>query len=92
MNSFKEMFPLARMFPLAVMHTRVNIYVRKLRLLLVLNLLNKPLKKIKRYKLRKILRKLQPNFQHYVKKVEAQTKNGFLITKACTLIKAFIKR
>ena len=31
--------------------------------------------------LRKILRKFQPNFQHYVKKIEAKAKNGFLIKK-----------
>ena len=29
--------------------------------------------------LRKILRKPQPNFQYYVKKIEAQAKHGFLI-------------
>ena len=40
--------------------TRV-IYVTKRRLLLVLNLLNKQLKKIKRQKLRKLLRKSLPN-------------------------------
>ena len=28
-----------------------------------------------------MLRKSQPNFQHYVKKTEAETKNGFLIKK-----------
>ena len=27
--------------------------------------------------LRKILRKFQPNFQYYVKKIEAQAKNWF---------------
>ena len=31
--------------------------------------------------LRKILRESQPNFQYYVKKIEAQTKHGFLIKK-----------
>ena len=35
-------------------------------------------------KLRKLLRKSQPNFWHYVKEIEAQTKNGFLIKKTCT--------
>ena len=28
-----------------------------------------------------MLRKSQPNFQHYVKKIEAQVKNGFLKKK-----------
>ena len=32
-------------------------------------------------KLRKILRKSQPDFQHYVKKIEAQAKNGFHIKR-----------
>ena len=37
---------------------------------------------MKREKLRKILSKSQSNFQHYVKKIEAQAnKNGFLIKK-----------
>ena len=36
--------------------------------------MNKLLKKTKRKKLRKILGKYQPKFQHYVKKVEAQAK------------------
>ena len=31
--------------------------------------------------LRKILRKSQPDFWHYIKKIEAQAKNGFLIKK-----------
>ena len=35
--------------------------------------------------LRKILRKFQPDFWHYVKKIEAQAKNGFLIKKTCIL-------
>ena len=34
---------------------------------------------MERQKLRKILRKSQSNFPHYVKKFEAQAKNGFLI-------------
>ena len=37
---------------------------------------------MKREKLRKILSKSQSNFQHYVKKIEAQAnKNGFLTKK-----------
>ena len=35
--------------------------------------------------LRKILRKSQPDFWHYIKKIEAQAKNGFLIKKTCIL-------
>ena len=31
--------------------------------------------------LRKILRKSLSNIQHYVKKIEAQAKNGFLIKR-----------
>ena len=38
---------------------------------------------IKKKKFRKILRKSHPNFQHYIKKIEAQAKNGFLIKKMC---------
>ena len=37
------------------------------------------MKKNKDIKVKKKLRKSQPNFQHYVKKIEARTKNGFLI-------------
>ena len=32
-----------------------------------------------------MFRKSQPNFQHYVKKIEAQAKNGFLKKKTCIL-------
>ena len=36
--------------------------------------------KTKRFKRRKTLRKSRPNFQQYVKKIEAQAKkNGFLL-------------
>ena len=35
-------------------------------------------------KLRKILRKPQPNFQHYVKEIEAQAKKWFSYKKTCT--------
>ena len=39
---------------------------------------------------KKILRQSQPNFQHYVKKVEAQTKkNCFLLKKH--VVKRYIK-
>ena len=39
------------------------------------------MKKIKRQKLRQMLRKSQPNFQHYVKKIEAQEKKWFSYKK-----------
>ena len=39
------------------------------------------LKEIKRYKLKEILRKSQPKLQQYVKKIETQAKNDFLIKK-----------
>ena len=36
---------------------------------------------MKTYKLRKKLRKTQPNFQHYVKKIEARAKKWFSYKK-----------
>ena len=39
------------------------------------------MKKNKRIKVIKILRKSQPNFWRYVKKIGTQAKNGFLIIK-----------
>ena len=36
-----------------------------------------------------MLRKFHPNFQHYVKKIEAQTKNDFLIKKRVYNWKSF---
>ena len=45
---------------------------------------NKTIKKIKRSQLRKILRKSQPNFQHYDKKFKLKQKNGSL--KKCSSI------
>ena len=54
--------------------TRVNIYVRKWCLLLVLNLT----KENKKIKVKKKLRKSHPNFYHRVKKIEAQAKMVFL--------------
>ena len=38
----------------------------------MLNLIKQRTRKIKREKIRKILGNPQPNFQHYVKKIEAQ--------------------
>ena len=43
-------------------------------------------KQLKRWKLRKILRKSQPNFEYSVKKIESQAKNGFLIKITCILL------
>ena len=36
-------------------------------------------KENKEIEVRIVLRKSQPNFQHYVKKIEAEAKNGFLM-------------
>ena len=41
---------------------------------------------MKTKKLRKILRKSQPNFQHYVKKIEAEAEKWFSYKKTCIVI------
>ena len=40
--------------------------------------------------LRKILRKLQPNFQHYVKKIEAQAKKVVFLLKKKRVVQSVI--
>ena len=40
--------------------------------------------------LRKILRKFQPNFQHYVKKIEAQAKKWFSYKKRVSQKKTWL--
>ena len=60
--------------------------LRKLHLLLVLNLIKYIIKENKELKIEKILRKSQPNFQRYVKKIEAQAKKWFSYErKTCSL-------
>ena len=55
-----------------------NTYVRKSRLLLVLNQTKQTIKENKEIKVKNNILRKQPNFQHYVKKIEARAKNGFL--------------
>ena len=60
--------------------------LRKLHLLLVLNLIKYIIKENKELKIEKILRKSQPNFQRYVKKIEVQAKKWFSYErKTCSL-------
>ena len=60
--------------------------LRKLHLLLELNLIKYIIKENKELKIEKILRKSQPNFQRYVKKIEAQAKKWFSYErKTCSL-------
>ena len=60
--------------------------LRKLHLLLVLNLIKYIIKENKELKIEKILRKSQPNFQRYLKKIEAQAKKWFSYErKTCSL-------
>ena len=60
--------------------------LRKLHLLLVLNLIKYIIKENKELKIEKILRKSQPNLQRYVKKIEAQAKKWFSYErKTCSL-------
>ena len=42
-------------------------------------------------KVKKTLRKFQPNSQYYVKKIEAQSKEWFSYKKACTSIAGKLK-
>ena len=49
--------------------------------MLILNLTKYTIKENKEIKLRKILRKSQPDFQHYVKKIEAEPKSGSFMKK-----------
>ena len=46
---------------------------------------NKKKKNKENIELTKILRKPPPNFQHYVKKMEAETKKWFSYKKTCSL-------
>ena len=47
----------------------------------MLNLIKQRTRKIKREKIRKILGNPQPNFQHYVKKIEAQAQTKWFSYK-----------
>ena len=49
--------------------------------IVVLNLI-KGFQEIKRQKLRKMLRKCQSKFQHFLKEIEAQ-ETGFVMNKTC---------